>query len=114
MRGICGKDQTHKVANTPAVQGSQGHQTLTWDVLTLRDGEVGPIDLLKILHVFFPTQTNSAEGHCQILLLQAQDSENSEYLRLYPVQYKLVLKMRLYETKGRVEIKSLWNIGALD
>ena len=60
MRGICGKDETHKVST---VQGSQGHQTLTWDVLTLSDGEVGPIDLLKILHFFFHIQMNSAEIH---------------------------------------------------
>ena len=52
MRGICGMDKTHKVANTPTVQGSQGHQSLTWDVLTLSDGEVDPIDLLKNLHFF--------------------------------------------------------------
>ena len=51
---------------------------------------------------------NSAEVHCLILLLQVPDSANSGYLSLFPVQNKLVLKMRLYETEGRVEIKSLW------
>ena len=70
--------------------------------LTLGDGEVGPIIRPQYLHAFTCVQTNLAEVHCLVLILQVQDSEDSGCLRLCPVQDEPVLEMLMYETRGRI------------
>ena len=97
-----GKIRSVESLVTCMVQGSQGHQGLTWDVFSLTDGELGPFDRLKNLPALCCFQTNLAEVHSLILLFKVQDFEDSGCLRLCPVQDKPVLEMLMDETRGRV------------